>query len=235
MTSSATVSLSSSLKAACEPKTHAIYPENGGGMDFVRVWQPPMSVTPDMREDALNTLRRLDVAMTVATEDLVRKWLTVLGNLVASRHGADEAHQAVRSYATMLDYPCSCFTRDTLRDAAKRFKFWPAFAELAEFLDALVADQRALRDRLEALCRVPLSDAPPPANDALAPLYRDLDAERQAEHDRLMAGFRARMAEGPREAPKPPPETAGQRHMREQVAELGRQWHRQQESQGKPT
>lgn len=200
-------------------------------MDFVSVWSPPASVTPDMRDDALATLRRLDVAMAPSPIETTRKWLAALGNLVASRHGASEAQQAVRTYAAMLDYPASCFTRDTLRAAARQFKFWPAFAELAEFLDALVADQRALRDRLEALCRLPVSDAPPATKADPARSYRDLGAEQQAEHERLMANYRASLAAGPTQAPPPPPETRGQRAVREQTAELARAWHRQQEAE----
>jgi len=202
-------------------------------MDFVREWIPPAAVTAEMREDAVNTLRRLEIAMVPATEDTIRKWLAALGNLCAARHGAAEAKQAIATYAAMLDHPASCFTRDTLRAAARRFKFWPAFAEVAEFLDGQVASQRALRGRLEALTRAPVTDAPPPASAAPAPAYRDLDAERQAEHDRMMATWRADMAAADqRPAPKAPPETPGQRAIREAAAAAGRAWHDEAERQG---
>ncbi len=91
--------------------------------------------------------------MRPADEDTVRGWLGNLGVLCAASMSAEEARARLGAFAHLLtdDYPIACFTPRTLAAAGRRFKFWPAFAELCAFLDETRGEQRAKVDRLQAL------------------------------------------------------------------------------------
>lgn len=93
--------------------------------------------------------------MRPADGDVVRKWLGDLGVLVAGAMGVDEARAKLAAYANLIadDFPRAAFTRRTLATAGRRFKFFPSFSELSEFLDETHGDLRTKVDRLQALAK----------------------------------------------------------------------------------
>jgi hypothetical protein len=199
---------------------------------FNERWTAPVEITPQLRDEAEAGLRSLRVAMQPPPAPTMRKWLATLGTLTAGKVDAEDAATRIDAFVGMLDYPAQCFTKRTLDAAARRFRWFPSFAELAEFLDEQAAPLRTLADRLEQLLQVPATALPGPAKDKAAPLYRDLTPEQQAEHDRLMRSFRETTAPE-RKRPEISDETPAQRAVREVAAQLGRQWHQDQESQGR--
>ncbi len=91
--------------------------------------------------------------MRPADDDTVRRWLGELGVLVAGAMGVDEARAKLGAFTSLIadDYPRAAFTRRTLATAARRFKFFPAFSELCDFLDETAAELRSKVNRIQAL------------------------------------------------------------------------------------
>lgn len=100
-------------------------------------------------------LRRVDLAMAPARHDRMRQWLLDLAPLVAAAISLEDARARLEAYVGLLDYPAGCFTQASLRKAGRRFRFFPAFAELAEFLDAHLLELREKRRRLELIAAPP--------------------------------------------------------------------------------
>lgn len=67
---------------------------------------------------------------------LVRDWLKALGSAVVGGLSRDEASAklGIMTPWAAQDFGPECFTARTLKWAAEEFKFFPAYAELAEFL-----------------------------------------------------------------------------------------------------
>lgn len=114
-------------------------------------WVLPATITEPDREEARKALGALAAFTGKATRAIVLPWLFRLGATVASQMTADEARVKAEMMASMLieDYPAGVFTPETLRAAARAFKWFPAYAELCERLDM---EKRKL-DRLERRLR----------------------------------------------------------------------------------
>ena len=106
--------------------------------DSPSTWTCPPNVPATLRLEANNRLAVLTSALaSKPSQGLMAEWLGSLGSLVAGQMPAAEATQRLRAYVAMLDHPAFCFTADTLKDAARRFKWFPSFAEIAEFFDGI--------------------------------------------------------------------------------------------------
>lgn len=114
-------------------------------------WKAPSSVSPDLRSEAAATLAAVDGAMRPADVSKVREWLMSLGPLVAGNMSADDARVKLDAYSGRLDYPAACFSSKALDKAARRFKFFPTYGELCDFLDAQLSEVRENRRRLQAI------------------------------------------------------------------------------------
>ena len=94
---------------------------------------------------------RRDLIGSVPTERLL-KWLTGLALQTAGSSMTEaDARVKVQAYAfSMGDMPVFLFTPDTLRAAAKHFRWFPAVAEIVKFLEGECGKQirmlRAVRD-----------------------------------------------------------------------------------------
>lgn len=124
--------------------------------------------------------------MRRAPDGVVTEWLTRLGTLVAGQISLTEAKARIMAYKTDLDYPSLCYTDRTRIEAARRFNWFPSFAELSAFLDQVAAPMRSRLVRLKALAECPVD--PPPRR------YHDLTDEEKAAHEAMMTDCRARLA-----------------------------------------
>ena len=108
-------------------------------------WNPPEIVTPALAQEAMNYADDLKWALNRAADrEHVRKWLNSLGTLVAGQMPLAEAKTRVGHYATLMDFPNAVYTRETLKKAGERFKWFPSFAELSELLSG---ETQKLRDK----------------------------------------------------------------------------------------
>ena len=140
-------------------------------------WQPPAVIPAALAMEARAQLEWLDAhAMQPAETGDIRAWLLALGNAVAASSGLTAAAVEVKLSALLGlldDYPAGTFSKAALRRAAKRFKFFPSFAELDDLLAEEAAELREKRKRLHTiattrpgaramLARQRQDDAPPP-------------------------------------------------------------------------
>lgn len=74
---------------------------------------------------------------------IVRDWLKALGSVVASGLSASEAGAKLAAMVpwAAADFGPECFTPATLKSAARDFKFFPAYAELAAHLRHFQRDE----------------------------------------------------------------------------------------------
>jgi hypothetical protein len=79
-----------------------------------------------------------------ANHAAVRDWLKALGSLTAGSLPAAEADRKLGAYAPLLaaDYPATAFCPGSLAAVARQCRFFPAYAELCEHLDAWSRDNR---------------------------------------------------------------------------------------------
>lgn len=86
--------------------------------------------------------------------------------------------------ALMLEFPARCFNRASLNAAARKFKFFPAYSEVCEHLEAEASELKRLRHDLRRLLAQPVEDDQPP------PRYAELTDDQRAEVDRQLAKLR---------------------------------------------
>jgi hypothetical protein len=146
-------------------------------------WDPPEVVGEQLRSEAARAIPQAEAALRPADKQTAREWLMALGVLVAGQMTTNDAKAKIGAYAPLLDHPACCFTRATLEEAGRQFKFFPAFAEIAAFLDEQRAPLVLMRGRLKAIAAV----RPP---ESRQPRYSDLSAEQRAQLDEIMSRFR---------------------------------------------
>lgn len=144
----------------------------------------PLSISSQMIAEARDAMAAVDAALQPAPIDLVKRWLEALGALVAAAPGEAEAARKIHAMATMLEFPASAFNRASLNAAARKFRFFPSYAELCEHLEAETAGTKTLRHQLRRLVALPVSER------QAGTRWSELTPEQRAEFDRLMAGFR---------------------------------------------
>jgi hypothetical protein len=161
----------------------------------------PMPASSRLKAEAQSALAAVDEALKPAPEALALRWLTALGTLTATRTDEADATGKARAYATMLEYPASAFTKSSLGVAARKFRWFPSFAELCEHLEAETAETKRLRHQLRRVMALPVQDDSPP------PRYSDLPPDQRQRVDKILDDIRASLrspAAGP-----PDDETTG--------------------------
>lgn len=144
--------LTDALKSAIADN---LFPSTLDGEPLPPAWKPPADLPDALIFEAQDAHLSLSNALSLPARDgLKLQWLTQLGVLVAGTMGANDAKVKLKAMAQDLEYPAICFTEDTRRDAAKRFKFFPSYAELASFFDEFLEPQKQRRDRLNALSKI---------------------------------------------------------------------------------
>lgn len=170
----------------------------------------PLSISSRTKSEARTALAAADAVLQPAPRETVERWLEALGVLVAGNPSEGDAARRVQAFAAMLEFPAAAFCRRSLDAAARRFRFFPAYAELTELLEAETADAKRRRFQLRRLVALPVAD-PEPAGTRWSALSDD----QRAELDRLLAPFRR-----PRGEPDPEGSTAGP-EIRPPVSETG--------------
>lgn len=169
-----------------------IYGSGGHGVDFRNQWELPR-VSKALQVLAKRELPKAEERCNPPSRDLARKWLSSLGTLTAGRMPAEEARSKLIAYSEFFDHPSGAFTKETLRLAAKEFKWFPSFSELSTFLDEQSVPIRNERDRIKAIADATIEEPQKPKN---------IDPEeRERRTNETMAEYRKNMAEdgGPKQ------------------------------------
>lgn len=157
-----------------------------GWLKRIETEQPgaQLSISSTLKSEAQSALAAIDEALRPAPEPLVLRWLTALGTLTATKPDEADATGKARAYATMLEYPASAFTKASLAVAARKFRWFPSFAEVCEHLEAETAETKRVRHQLRRLLAQPVEDDRPPVR------YSELTDDQRAEVDRQLAKLR---------------------------------------------
>ncbi|MTJ81748.1 MAG: hypothetical protein F8N37_12120 [Telmatospirillum sp.] len=124
-------------------------------------WKLPETVPTQARDDAMAHLPIAQAACAPAEPDQAKKWLGMLGTIVAGNMPAAEAQMRLKAYVGLMRIPAGMVNREVLDRAGRRFKFFPAYAELAEFVDAERAKLEERARRLRLIAEGPRSSASP--------------------------------------------------------------------------
>lgn len=116
----------------------------------------PVPVPSWMRPAAEAEHAALVAALEPAGARVVGAWLAPLLLLVAKAPTGDAALLTVRAMADALaDLPACCWTPDTLREAARTWKWWPSVAEVAELVQTRSEQLRKERTALQRMLHAP--------------------------------------------------------------------------------
>lgn len=126
----------------------------------------------------------VEQALRPAPPEVAERWLEALGVLCATSPQEADAARKVRAMALMLEFPARCYNRASLNAAARRFKFFPAYAEICEHLEAEASELKRLRHDIRRVLASPVE------GDRPAPKYSALTPDQRAQFDAIMAGFR---------------------------------------------
>lgn len=121
---------------------------------------------------------------------VLKQWLAIVISGSARRQ-ADDIDDAARLSALMFaveEHPAYCFTKTTLRDAQRRFKFLPTPAELLEFADAIVSAETLKAERLWAIVNAGVRTGGADDGDAVGRSMR-LNREKQDLERRHLAAI----------------------------------------------
>ena len=147
-----------------------------------------MSISSTQKTEVERALVAAEAALQPAPQALAERFVTALGTLTATRPGEADGLAKIRAYAAMLEFPASAFTRSSLDAAARKFRWFPSYAELVEHLEAEVATAKALRHQLRRAVALPIEGDRPSGR------YSAMTDAQKAEFDATMAKFRSRFA-----------------------------------------
>lgn len=153
------------------------------------------TIPAHLRTEAKIIRARLQATLKPADKRLMAEWLASLGTLCAGQMSTEEAKLKIGAYIDLLDMPTACFTRDTLRDAAGRFKFWPSFSEIVGMFALPLGFVKGQLEEVERLLahrdvEEPKRTAPPPppkpkTQEEWMAERKVIEAEWHAVRDRL--------------------------------------------------
>lgn len=147
-------SYSATLRRAIETPTRTVYTDNGAETRPAP-WEAPAVVTSDMQREAVHALGSLKLRGAPAPQSLVEQWVAHLANLCAGKDLPPEAKLAgITSSIIRGGYPAAIFDdADTLDRIARKFQWWPGWAELAPVLDNERGRLRSEWERLSVIAR----------------------------------------------------------------------------------
>ena len=146
-------------------------------------------IPPSARAEAERALAAIDASLQPAPREIVDRWVAALGTLVAGGNlTVEEARVKGAAYAAMLEYPSSAFSRASLDAAARKFRWFPSYAEVCEHLEAEVAAAKAQRHQLRRAIALPAEGSRPVGK------WSTMTDAQKAEVEATMAKFRSRFA-----------------------------------------
>lgn len=111
-------------------------------------WHPPSRLSEAEREEATDLHQQMEASLELADSNLKTKWLATLGSLVAGNMPAIEVQTRLKAFSMVWDVPACLLTKEALRAAAARFKWFPSFAELDAFIQER---EKPLREKTKRL------------------------------------------------------------------------------------
>lgn len=118
-------------------------------------WAPPRVISQELREQAQQHLATIERYSAQPSSQAVDKWLRNLAPLLAGNNSAKDLELKLLAFSQMLDYPGYCYTPNSLREFARKQKFFPTFSELCEHLEQQKKISELEMDRCRAIVSPP--------------------------------------------------------------------------------
>lgn len=118
-------------------------------------WAAPAVVTPEMQREAVGAIGSLKLRSAPVSQALAEQWVAHLANLCAGKELPPESKLAgISSSILRGGYPTAIFDDpDTLDRIARKFQWWPGWAELAPVLDNERGRLRSEWERLSTIAK----------------------------------------------------------------------------------
>lgn len=110
-------------------------------------------MSSDLKVKVVSAIPILEAMLRPAMQTEIEKWLASLGILVAGNMPADDARMKLKAYGSLLNAPRSILTKDTLDKAGRKFKWFPSYSEITEFLDAEKTELENMLYRARSLAK----------------------------------------------------------------------------------
>ena len=152
------VSMSETLERALQRQT--VQQDSPDGIVAIQMpWRPPERIPPSLIVEAKAVHQVYLTRCEPAPKELLKAWLSKLGILVTNSMTASDAKAKLAGYASLMEFPETCLTKETLEEAARQFKWFPNYAELCDFFEEKARDDRERCDALEWLANaIPTDD-----------------------------------------------------------------------------
>lgn len=127
-----------------------------GGLAFkAQPWRPPARVPEDVRREAINALGVLNTTRRAPHVGQVEDFVAHLAALCAGRELPPETKLTAAVSAILRgEYPAAMFLDAGFLDrAARRFSWWPSWAELVPVLDEERDRRRVEEERLSVIAK----------------------------------------------------------------------------------
>lgn len=157
--------MSEALKRAIADELNLHPTADGDGY----AWQVPAELDAAVIAEAGTLAGRWGAELAAAPIGTRLHWLTKLAVLTAGAKPVEDVRRQIAEYAPGLNFPPLCFTDETRFACARKFKWWPAYAELAAALDEIAAGSRERLRRLNRVAASPVPEAPPLTPDTVRP------------------------------------------------------------------
>ncbi len=185
-------SQASSLNVALKAEYRSIYRKNEIGESVHDRYILTRFVANGTRNQVQEMVKKVEAAMKPPEVGMIEEWLAELSVITAKR-ADDQMSEALRleAYTRRLrEYPT-----DVVRHAllGNRWKFWPTWAELADFCDEAVQVRRAMLEALRAALNQEEKPSPPPPLEPTEAERFEMAARAQAIVEQ--AGFTTRRSE----------------------------------------
>jgi len=171
------------LTAAVKGRTMTTGLSRDGELGYSNTWKLPV-ITEEIQAQASIALAQVEGAPDATDADKA-KWIGSLLTLCTGRKEIGDVKAKIIAYSAMMEYPAFVFTKSSLAEAASKFTWFPAYAELVEFLDSAVSEHRTLIRRLTSILDAPITVS---QGDEQEPVE-----ERRNHSAKVMAGFKRAM------------------------------------------
>ena len=171
------------LVTAVKGRTKTTGLSRDGELAYSNTWKLPV-ITEEIQAQASIALAQMEDTPDATDADKA-KWVGSLMTLCTGRKEVGDVKAKIVGYSAMIEYPEFVFTKSSLARAATKFTWFPAYAELVEFLDSEVSEYRTIIRRLTSIV-----DADIKSQDSN---IQEPVAERRDHASKVMANLRKAM------------------------------------------
>ena len=172
---------------------HGSPTRSGGALPVEASWDIPTVITQQLIDAAAEALPAWREYMAPCDLAKAGHWLAQLGVMCGGpKMTADEAKEKIVAYAVGLQFPAFCFSDKSLYTAAKKFKWFPTFSEVSDWLEA---KSRVSQDTLTRLEMLASAQPTKPREPDMVRTIAEATPEQREKHEAEMRKLKAMLAD----------------------------------------